>query len=141
MPSPPIRLAIGLLLRRSHRRAAEALDEALRPLGLTGRHFGVMMLLDREQVSTQRDLIRATGSDKAGMTRTIADLQKLGHVRRERSTEDRRLEYLSLTDSGRSAFATARALTGAAAARLFDGFSDEELDTLARLLRRFADGS
>ena len=73
-------LRIGLLLRQAHQRAARALNDALAPLQLTGRHFGVMLLIDRDGVSTQRDLIRQTGSDKAGMVRTVEDLESLARV-------------------------------------------------------------
>jgi len=140
MPGPPVRLALGLLLRRSHQRAAGELNDALGPLGLTGRHFGVMMLLERDQVSTQRDLIANTGSDKAGMARTVAEIEKLGYLRRERSVDDRRVEHLSLTEAGTQAFATARGLAAGTAARLFEGFTEDELDALAGLLSRFAAG-
>lgn len=139
MPPPDVRIALGLLLRRSHQRAATALNDVLEPLGLTGRHFGVMLLLDREGVSSQRDLIRLTGSDKAGMARTIADLEQLGYLKRSRSAEDRRVEDLSLTRSGASAFGRAQELASSAATGLFDGFSETELANLASLLRRFTE--
>ena len=139
MPRPQVRLALGLLLRKSHQRAAGALNVSLSPLGLTGRHFGVMMLLHREGTSTQRDLIRHTGSDKAGMARTIADLESLGYLTRTRSTSDRRVEHLALAREGEVAFATAQALATDTAHELFDGFTEAELTTLAALLTRFAD--
>lgn len=140
MPEPSSHLTLGLLLRQSHQRAAGALNEAIGPLGLTGRHFGVMLLLQRHGVSTQRDLIQGTGSDKAGMARTVADLERLGYLTRERSSQDRRLEHLSLSEAGRAAFAQAQALAAGTAQHLFAPFSEDELAVLTQLLQRFVAG-
>lgn len=138
MPQPRgVNLGLGLLLRQSHQRAAAALNEALSSLGLTGRHFGVMMLLRRDGVSTQRDLIRETGSDKAGTTRTVEDLENLGYLHRTRSTTDRRVAYLALTEEGRRAFEAAQRLARGASQELFASFTPAELETLETLLTKF----
>ncbi|WP_454856027.1 MarR family winged helix-turn-helix transcriptional regulator [Promicromonospora soli] len=130
---------LGLLLRQAHRRAAVALNEVLAPLGLTGRHFGVLLLIDRDGVSTQRDLIRETGSDKAGMARTVEDLEKHGYLSRTPSRADKRLAELTLTEAGRAVFTTARRQAGKTAHELFGMFSPAELETLEDLLTRFVD--
>jgi DNA-binding MarR family transcriptional regulator len=135
-PSGP-NLNLGLLLRQSHRRAAASLNNALLPLGLTGRHFGVMMILRRDRVSTQRDLIRQTGGDKAGMVRTVEDLEGLGYLRRTQSSTDKRVADLVLTDEGLDAFATAQQLASGVAKFLFGSFTPDELETLEALLTRF----
>lgn len=138
MPKPRgVNLELGLLLRQSHQRAAEALSGALSSLGLTGRHFGVMLLLRRDGMSTQRDLIRQTGSDKAGMVRTVEDLENLGYLSRKRSTRDKRLVHLVLTDKGADAFDSGQRLASGAAAALFEAFTDAELATLEALLTKF----
>lgn len=138
MPKPRgVNLKLGLLLRQSHQRAAGRLNTALSPLGLTGRHFGVMMLLRRDGVSTQRDLIRQTGSDKAGMVRTVEDLEKLGYLSRTRSAHDKRVADLMLTDTGVEAFDVAQRLAVGAAEELFESFTPSELETLEALLTRF----
>jgi DNA-binding MarR family transcriptional regulator len=138
MPKPrDVNLRLGLLLRQSHQRAAGSLNNALSPLGLTGRHFGVMMLLRRDGVSTQRDLIRQTGSDKAGMVRTVEDLEDLGDLTRTQSTTDKRVADLTLTDKGIDAFDTAQRLAAGVAGDLFGSFKSAELEILEALLTRF----
>jgi DNA-binding MarR family transcriptional regulator len=132
-----VNLKLGLLLRQSHQRAAGSLNNALSSLGLTGRHFGVMMLLCRDGVSTQRDLIRQTGSDKAGMVRTVEDLETLGYLTRSRSTSDKRVANLALTEKGRDAFDSAQRLASGAAEELFESFTPAELETLESLLTKF----
>lgn len=136
---PHVRLRLGLLLRQSHQRAAAALNDALASLNLTGRHFGVLLLIERDGISTQRDLIRETGSDKAGMVRTVEDLETLGYLSRTRSTSDKRVSELALTETGEAAFEAAKRLAGDAARELFGTFTQAELDTLEALLTRFAD--
>ena len=138
MPKPRrVNLQLGLLLRQAHQRAAKALNDVLLPLNLTGRHFGVMMLLHRAVVSSQRDLIKQTGSDKAGMVRTVEDLERLGYLTRAPSPQDRRLSEITLTDRGVEAFDTARRLAAGAAEELFAAFSSTELATLEELLTKF----
>jgi DNA-binding MarR family transcriptional regulator len=132
-----IKLRLGLLLRQSHSRAAAALNEALSPLHLTGRHFGVMLSLDREGVSSQRRLIRQLGSDKAGMVRTVDDLEALGYLQRTQSSTDRRVSDLSLTPKGKRTFADANTHALSAADRLFRSFTQTELEVLETLLSRF----
>jgi DNA-binding MarR family transcriptional regulator len=132
-----VSLELGLLLRQSHQRAAAALNAALAPLGLTGRHFGVMLLLDRAGMSTQRDLIQQTGSDKAGMVRTVELLEELGYLSRTPSSTDKRVAELTLTEAGDAAFDRARHLAGKAAEQLFDTFTLAELAVLEELLNRF----
>ena len=130
-------LKLGLLLRQAHQRAADALASALAELNLTGRHFGVMLVLDRDAVSTQRDLIRETGSDKAGMVRTVEDLEKRGYLSRTTSAADRRVADLTLTDSGQAVFDAAKRRAARTAESLFGTFSQAELQTLESLLTRF----
>ena len=63
---------IGVLLRRAHRRAAETFNDALRPLEIQGKHFGVLLALRRMGPLSQRRLIEYLGTDKSSMVRLIA---------------------------------------------------------------------
>lgn len=127
---------LGLLLRQSHRRAAQALDAALAPLGLGGRHFGLLMILDRDGTSTQRDLLAQTGGDKAGIARTVADLESGGLVARDVDAVDRRVVHLRLTTLGRTQFQSARRLAAAVGDELVRDLDDAEVAQLISLLQR-----
>ena len=131
---------LGLLLRQSHRVASRALAEALTPLGLTPRHFGVLLQLARDEVSTQRDLIALTGSDKAGMTCTVEDLEGLGYIVRTPSAADRRVAEIRLTAPGRAAFGEAVGIAGRVGDTLFGAFSDAELAVVESVLARIVSG-
>ena len=70
--------ALGLLMRRAHDRAAAALVQALRPLGLELRHFAVLIMLNAHGPLSQSALVQLTGSDKASMVRVVDDLEARG---------------------------------------------------------------
>ena len=129
-------MRLGLLLRQSHRRAAQALDAALAPLGLAGRHFGVLLIIDRDGTSTQRDLLAQTGGDKAGMARTVAELEDLALLARDVDAVDRRLVHLRLTELGETRFREARTLAAAVGDELVRDLDDAELAHLIALLQR-----
>jgi DNA-binding MarR family transcriptional regulator len=135
-----VNIRLGLLLRQAHRHASRTLADALAPLALTPRHFGVLLQLARDGVSTQRDLIAHTGSDKAGMTRTVEDLEALGHISRTPSAADRRVSEIRLTARGRAVFDQASALADTAGQALFGQFSDAELATVESVLARLVGG-
>jgi DNA-binding MarR family transcriptional regulator len=144
MPGMPsgnmkVELRLGLLLRQAQRRAATILAAALAPLDISGRHFGVMLLLARDGTSTQKQLLTDLGSDKAGMVRTVDELDRRGLVRRVQSPHDRRLYHLSLTSAGRTTLTAARKLAEAAAQDIFIGLTANERRDLADLLSRVAD--
>lgn len=127
---------LGLLLRQAHRRAAAALSDALAPMGLTGAHFGVLIMLSRHGVATQKQLIAALGSDQTAMVRTIDHLDQRGFLTRTRSHTDRRMYDLSLTPAGAGAYQRASALAHGAEHDVFGHLTSAERTTLANLLRR-----
>ncbi|WP_168203864.1 MarR family winged helix-turn-helix transcriptional regulator [Humibacter ginsenosidimutans] len=132
----PAAMELGLLLRQTHRQASQSLGRALAPLGISSRHFGVLMLLERDGTSTQRDLVNSTGGDKAGMQRTIIELETMALIRREADAGDRRVMNLTITDAGRHLFADARRAASSVADELTAELDDAELDQLLALLQR-----
>ena len=69
----------------------------------------------------------------------VGRLEEKGLVRRQTSESDGRCRILALTDSGRQFNAQFRAIAAQVNARAEQGFSQEEKDTLRRLLLRIAD--
>lgn len=128
--------ALGLLLRRAHDRAAHALTEALRPLGLELRHFAVMIELHQRGPMNQRDLGYAVGMDKAMIVRVVDDLEKADLALRKSVPGDRRVREVGITDRGTLMFDQAHdngkpigeALTG----HLAPGEPDQLMDLLTR---------
>jgi DNA-binding MarR family transcriptional regulator len=129
---------IGPLLRQAQRHSTRTFAAALQPLGIEGRHFGVLFQLDLYGPLSQRRLMDLTGEDRSAMVRTIDDLERLGLAIRRPDPSDRRAHAVELTHAGRQLRAKAGAIAEEVAARLLDGFTPEERDALFVLLERFA---
>ncbi|MER6433701.1 MarR family winged helix-turn-helix transcriptional regulator [Streptomyces sp900105245] len=130
--------ALGLLLRRAHRRAAAVMEEALRPLGIELRHFAVLIVLADRGPTVQRDLVAATGSDKAGVMRIVDDLERSGLAVRKNVPGDRRVRAVEITPQGLELFDAAHVAAEPLAERLVAELSPVEAAELTDLLTRIA---
>ncbi|MFF8592192.1 MarR family winged helix-turn-helix transcriptional regulator [Streptomyces sp. NPDC015220] len=128
---------IGPLLRLAQRRAARTFTEALRPLGIEGRHYGVLLNLGKHGPLSQRQLIDLTGSDKSAMVRTVDDLEARGLAVRRPSPADRRAYAVEMTDEGRALFADAARIGDEVGARLLACLESDDQRLLCVLLERF----
>ncbi|MET9025790.1 MarR family transcriptional regulator [Nocardia sp. NPDC004168] len=129
--------AIGPLLQRAHRHAADAFNSALTALDIQGRHFGVLMTLQRLGPMNQTRLVEHLGADKSAMVRMIDDLESRGFVKRCDDPADRRAVAVTLTESGTKAFKQAETIAKAAADDLLEGFDAAERAQFKRLLGKF----
>ena len=129
--------ALGLLLRRAHWRAAAVMSEALRPLGIELRHFAVLLVLVNRGPTEQRDLVEATGSDKAGIMRIVDDLERKGLAVRKSVPGDRRVRAVEITPKGLELFDAAHVAAQPLAERLVSVMEPVEAEQLKDLLTRF----
>ncbi|GAA2238504.1 MULTISPECIES: MarR family winged helix-turn-helix transcriptional regulator [Kitasatospora] len=130
--------ALGLLLRRAHWRAAAAMGEALRPLGVELRHFAVLIELVNHGPTVQRDLAAATGSDKAGIMRVVDDLERKGLAVRKAVPGDRRVRAVEITPQGLELFDAAHVAAGPLTERLVAELEPGDTEQLTALLTRLA---
>lgn len=129
--------ALGLLLRRAHWHAAAVMSEALRPLGIELRHFAVLIDLVNRGPTEQRDLVEATGSDKAGIMRVVDDLERKGLAVRKSVPGDRRVRAVEITPKGLELFDAAHMAAQPLAERLVSVLGPGEAGQLTDLLTRF----
>jgi DNA-binding MarR family transcriptional regulator len=123
-------------LRKAHWRAAAVMSEALRPLGIELRHFAVLLVLVNRGPTLQRDLVEATGSDKAGIMRVVDDLERMGLATRKPVPGDRRVRAVEITQKGLELFDAAHIAAEPLAERLASGLSSGEHKQLTELLTR-----
>lgn len=128
---------IGFLLRKAHRRAAVAFADALEPMDISGRHFGVLNGLAQFGPMSQRELIDHISSDKASMVRTVDDLETAGLARRELSPDDRRIRQVTITDQGRSTLAQAQKIAHGVTKDLLAHLTPDARQQLITLLDEF----
>jgi DNA-binding MarR family transcriptional regulator len=129
--------ALGLLLRRAHDRASNALVDAVRPLGLELRHFAVMIELAHNGPTNQRDLGLATGMEKAMIVRVVDDLERNGLAERQLIPGDRRMRNVQITPDGLEKFDTAHENGRAISEELVAHLGPGEYATLMDILTRF----
>jgi DNA-binding MarR family transcriptional regulator len=132
--------AIGFLLRQAHQRASSAFAEALEPLGIAGRHFGVLHNLSRSGPLSQRELVDRVASDKTSMVRTVDDLERAGLAARRPTPGDRRVHSVEITDRGREALAEAEQTARQVTTRLMAHLDPAKRSQLVELLAEFLQG-
>jgi DNA-binding MarR family transcriptional regulator len=132
-PTDRIDTHTGYLLVKLGVSAGARFERSLAPLGLRSRHVRVLEVIRGEGLS-QRDLCRLTGMDRTTMVAVVDELERLGHVRRERSLSDRRKQVVTITESGIAAFTEAAARLTAAEQDLLAPLSRQERDQLHRLV-------
>lgn len=105
------------------------LDRALFPLLVSvGRlgPIGVGEVADR------------VGRDYTTVSRQMAKLESLGLIRRQPGEKDRRVTEATATEAGVAMNAAIDVARGKMARRIFDQWDDADIETLTRLMSRFA---
>ena len=113
------------------------MSEALRPLGIELRHFAVLIVLVNRGPTEQRDLVAATGSDKAGIMRVVDDLERKGLAVRKSVPGDRRVRAVEITPKGLELFDAAHVAAEPLAERLVSELRPGQAEQLTDLLTRF----
>lgn len=133
--------SVGYLMGRIMTILKEAVDHELAPTDLTHAQWVPLLKIYMGEASTVAELARETQVDVGAMTRTLDRLESKGLVKRVRSSEDRRVVNVELTDEGR---ATARKIP-AVLCRVQNahlrGFSHDEWQLLKSMLQRILDSA
>ena len=101
-------------LTRSLRFLLRPQGEALRgAFALEAGDIGVLAVIEANPGLSQNDLAASLVLKKSAVTRVVQRLETRGQVRRQRSTEDRRANCLTLTEAGARLIDDVRAATRA----------------------------
>lgn len=149
-PGPPVfyqpdsyqpEQSVGYLMRRILNIVAQEVERELEPSGLTNAQWVPLLKLYMGSASTVAELARECNLDAGGMTRLLDRLEGKGLLRRVRSSEDRRVVNLELTDEGREAARQIPAILCRVQNAHMRGFTIEEWQLLQGLLRRILDNA
>ncbi|HJV72737.1 MAG TPA: MarR family transcriptional regulator [Noviherbaspirillum sp.] len=127
--------SIGFLLKRAGTQLALCVDRRLAEFDMTHAQYGIFRRLQTAP-STAADLARSSMTDTGAMTRMLDRLEEKGFVQRSRSSTDRRVVEVSLTDKGRQ---IADRMTEVAVDMLnqhLHGFTLNEVEQFKIFLRR-----
>ena len=129
------------LMRRILACMGGEVDRALEPRGLTHAQWVPLLKLHLGYASTVAELARECTQDTGAMTRLLDRLEAKGLVQRVRSSQDRRVVNLELTESGREIVKDIPAVLCEVQNDFLQGLSVEEWQQLKGLLRRVLDNA
>lgn len=124
------------LMSVARARCLSAVDARMAELGLTTAQFGILKVVQDGSDDTAAELCRRYNMDPGSMARMLDKLDEKGLIRRERSSEDRRVVRIDLTDEGRALCAQGIAAAVKTLNHSVRSFSKEELDVFKNALRQ-----
>lgn len=128
--------SIGYLLRTTVSTLMRAAETAMRPHGLTSVQWAPLMIISRGGNPTAASLARDLNTDTGAMTRMLDRLEAKGLLQRTRSSTDRRVVELTLTDQGRELTTLIPHHLAMVYNNHLAGFTQDEFVTLKQMLRR-----
>ena len=128
--------SIGFLMRRVLSSILQVADAQLAEQGLTYVQwlplYKLLLCTDANSSTVAKDL----GMDPASVTRALDRIEAKGLLRRERSTTDRRVVHLVLTEEGRAVAAKVPQVLTKVLNGHLRGFSHEECRLMLSMLQR-----
>lgn len=128
--------SLGWLIRRVLNSMSREVSGRIAERDLTQVQWGPLFMIHTCRCNTAAALARELNVDTGSMTRTLDRLEDKGYLRRERSTEDRRVVKLVLTEEGKRAIADIPYVLSDVLNDFLQGFTRAEHDQLFSLLSR-----
>lgn len=128
--------SLGWLLRRVVGAMSREVSARIEGQDLTQAQWGPLFMIHTCRCSTAAALARELNIDTGSMTRTLDRLEDKGFLRRERSTDDRRVVKLVLTEAGQKVIADIPYVISDVLNDFLGGFTRAEHDQLFSLLSR-----
>lgn len=118
-------------------RASAVIATAYRALfGLKIAEWRLIAVIAEGQAMTQQALCARTQMDKVMVSRTAVALAERGLIARQDNPDDQRSHLLSLTAAGRTLYDSVAPKALELEARVFAGFSADELEQFTAMLTR-----
>jgi DNA-binding MarR family transcriptional regulator len=120
-----------------------AQDKRLAPLEMSAAQWIIVANLATGpgEPKSAADLCKVISYDAGAMTRMLDRLEAKGLIRRTRSSQDRRLLNLELTEEGRAAYPRMREIAMDVANRFLRGFTKAEARQLEGFLNRMLENT
>ena len=131
--------SVAYLMRRIIALVGQGIERGMEPTGLTNAQWVPLLKLYMGLASTVAELARECDLDAGSMTRLLDRLEGKQLVRRVRSSDDRRVVNIELTDAGRAAAKEIPHILCSVQNAHLAGFSVDECQTLTGYLRRILD--
>lgn len=137
---PPSRTGVAFLLAQLGQQATERFAARLAELDLVPPQAGILRVIATEPGRSQQALAERLQLFPSRMVAFIDELTERGLIERRRSTQDRRLNALFLTDKGKAVLEQVAAVGQAHEAEFTTGLTAGQRATLSELLGLIAAG-
>lgn len=134
----PTEESLGCLTNLSAMAARNYLTRqlSLHDIDMTIEQFKVMVVLWKEETSTQQNIADFVGKDKASVTRLIAGLEKRSLIKRTSDKTDKRCNLVTLTLQGIALEKPTMEVLEKATLHLHRGIDPQELAITLRVLKQ-----
>jgi DNA-binding MarR family transcriptional regulator len=122
------KLNFGVLVHEVSRIRRKAIDQLMKPLGITGGQWWVLTYVSLHAGKSQGELAEELNMGKVAFGGVIDRLEKSGFIERRVSKVDRRMKRVHLSPRGRELVEEIRELSTSVQASALDGISMKELE-------------
>lgn len=127
---------MGYLLKEVSVALRVAMEEVLRPLGMSVTHYSCLELLAQRPGSSNSDLARGTFVTRQSMNALLQTLERDGSVTRPATARVGRILPAQLTVRGRAQLEQATTAVREVELRMLAGLTDREREATFRVLRQ-----
>lgn len=128
--------SIAFLMRQVIDNMGSLVDERMVEHDLTNAQWKPLLMIRQRNCKTAAELARVSCADTGAITRMLDRIEAKGLVKRTRSSEDRRIVNLELTEDGEKAAEIVPYVVSDVLNNVLEGFSKTEVNDLKALLRR-----
>ncbi|RUA10654.1 MAG: MarR family transcriptional regulator [Flavobacteriia bacterium] len=105
-------------------------------IDLSKEQWLILLRLNEKDGRVQNDLALITNRSKTSLTRLINTIEKKGFVHRVHSKEDKRINYIYLTEKGKEIFERSLPILQNLIKRLQEGIDPEDLKNTIKVLNK-----
>ena len=127
------------LISRIRENANKFICKELKTSGITGivpSHGDIMAVLFKSHKCTMKELAANIRRTKATLTVLVDKLEKIGYVKREKSSQDSRVTYITLTKKGLDLKPVFEDISKKLNNLVFTDISEKEGETLHKILEK-----
>jgi DNA-binding MarR family transcriptional regulator len=130
---------LGYMLKRAQHALRISMDELLQPIGITVPQYNVLSAVQLQPGISNAALARGAFVTAQSMQGIVANLERIGLLRRKPHPTHGRIQQSALTEKGGVVLAKAHKLLIGVEQAMTSGFKKEEIEALRSLLHRCAE--
>ena len=127
--------SLGYLLKEASSALRAAMDEVLRPLGMTVTHYSCLELLAQRPGLSNSELARGAFVTRQSMNVLVQTLERDGYVTRPAEAAVGKVLPTRLTPRGRRSLEKATVAVRSVEVRMLAGLTETEREDASRILR------